>query len=220
MKSGALIIALLLPSLCSAATLRWGALETATVHLDGRTLKATLQRVAMDTTAMRVHGMLLLVRDPKSGLVWWYCLRDRQALSFDFIRTTELNERTFATDGERIVAFGVRMPDLAARAANVRARSLDEARRLLTAELKESLARGWPATSEMPPPAFVRFPLAAAVGSDFLRPLHPHETQEPVSIESAAFEHDRWKVVLKNERGQRATLRFTPGLKLIGGGEQ
>jgi hypothetical protein len=209
MRTAALMTALLLPSLPAAATLQWGASETAAVTLQtnggSRAVDATLQELRSG----REHGMLLLVPDTDHGLVWWYSVRSPEPITFAFFRRVELPALSFATNGERIAAFSVRMPNLAARGETVRAASSAKARQLLQPELEKRF-------SQQPASPFVLVPLAEQTGVDFLRPLHPHETHPPVSIDSVSFDGGIWNVVLKNERDERATLRFSTDLQPIG----
>ena len=211
MSAAALMFPVLFP-----AVLQWGAVQTAGVHLRERVIPATLQKVAVDVAKVHVYGMLMLVRDPESGLVWWSCVRSPEPMSFDYIRKSELDGRTFAMNGERIAAFSVHGPDLHVRESQVHAAGFDEARRLLGPQVEADLSHGWPATSERRANPDTVIPLPDAVGEEMLRPLHPHETNPPVSIESVVFERGLWNVVLRNERGPRATLQLTPDLKLAG----
>jgi hypothetical protein len=205
----------------AVAVLRWGATETATVPLqtvgERSTAAVTMQRVDLDVSLMTVHGVLIAVRDPELGLVWWTLLAGKEPVSFDAVRKLDVERITFATDGTRMVAFALPLPNLTASESRLRVSSYEDARAKLAPKVEERLRQSWPVTGKLTPSSrFVSIPLAEQTGADFLRPVHPHETTPPVSIESVTLDHGLWNVVLKNERGSRATLRFSPDLKIIG----
>jgi hypothetical protein len=185
-----------------------------------RSAELSIRSVVLDNPGgPTVYGMLVLVRDAKTGLFWWDMSTDRWLPNLAYARRSA-DQLSLFSNGTQLVAFTLGGDELWARSSVLRAASLDAGEKRIQHDVRAQL-RCPPLSDDcawIPP--YTEFALQELFGRGFI--LAPSDTSAApaghIRISRIAWERHSWVVDVQNFEKSMRWLQISSALKLVRSG--
>lgn len=160
-----------------------------------------------------VYGVLVMLRDPKTGLFWWTLTPQYDPVTLDRARN-EAKAIFFAENRNQLVGFRLLGYNLVAQSSDMHAASMAAGEKRICSGVKTQLM-SWPPATTLASPTYAEFDVVERLGWRFVSRTNDARPGLPATISRIEWEKGRWVVDVRNTVGDVGRFEISPELKLL-----